>query len=77
MLVPMFVSEDEDSAEITDRDMQRNQAAQMERLSRNPNISTAEYEALNAKAGNPGGLPPRPSNSKELEKRLEAEKAGR
>jgi hypothetical protein len=72
MFVPMLLDDDEDPAEINERNIQRTQSVQMSRLSRNPNISSAEYETVNAKVGNPGGLPPKPGPG-ELEKRLELE----
>jgi hypothetical protein len=76
MFVPMLLDDDEDPDEINERNLKRTQSAQMTRMSRNPNISSAEYEAVNAKVNNTGGLPPKPGPG-ELEKRLELEDSKR
>jgi hypothetical protein len=69
--LPMML-DDEDTS-VAHRNLERNQAAQMERMRNNPNISTVEYETMNAAVGSPGALPTRPATAADLEKRLEAE----
>jgi hypothetical protein len=77
MLIPILADDEDANPHKADERLRQVQKEQMTRMGNNPNISPAEYDAINSRLGNPGGLPPRPASPEDLEKRLEAQERER